>query len=150
MNFYKKYKLAFRGNIPKIEDPDIFRDPYQRRSPNDGQGPKMTTPGDEEGYRGFGRRFRGTESPSGFSSTGDYEEDRTNDIPTQDTVTIRSKGDGSEDQTGGGIGEGANDGRFVDFREKLVDTTSREPIGPHNMQKYKTVTDRTNRELQGV
>ena len=147
MNFYKAHKLAFRGNIPRMEDPDRrFYDPYAKKQPGDGQGMELNKPADEESNSsGFGTRVRGETFPDDFSSKEDYGTQRKNDIPTSDHMFM---GENSERDDGmAPIGEGANDDRFVDYREKYIDITNREPVGPHNMQRYRTVIDRTRQKL---
>ena len=157
MNFYKKHKLAFRGNIPRMEDPDSrFYDPYKTKSsPGDGQGTKLNTPGSEETNPGsFGGRARGATFPDDFSPGSDYAEQKKKDIPTSDHMFIS---DDEKDDGMAPIGEGANDDRFVDSRDKIPDnidgSITTEPAGPHNMQnkpninRYKSIIDRTRRKV---
>ena len=130
-----------------MEDPDSrFHDPYAKKQVGDGQGPEMNTPGGEETNPGsFGGRARGETFPDDFSPGSNYELQKKRDIPSSDHMFM---GENSERDDGmAPIGEGANDGRFVDYREKFIDTTNREPVGPHNMQRYRTVIDRTKRKL---
>ena len=78
MNWYKKIKLAHRGNIPKAWDLDnMLGDPYKKHYIDPSE--DLTTPGDEEFSGGFGTRFRGKLMPKDFSSTsdGEYELQKT-------------------------------------------------------------------------
>jgi len=152
VNFYKRYKLAFRGNIPKIEDPGAFKEPYRKRSPEDGQGPKLTTLGDEDtGSSVGGDRGRGVTFPE-TSPREDYTAQREKDIPHQDYMFMGfgNEKDSGEAPMGEGVGAGDPKQTFVDYRDKPVDIIGREPVGPHNMQKYRTVSDRTRKGLRGI
>ena len=156
MNFYKRNKLAFRGNIPRMEDPDSrFHDPYAKKQPGDGQGVAMNTPGSEETNPGsFGGRARGATFPDDFSPGSNYAEQKKKDIPSSDHMFISNE---EKDDGMAPIGEGANDDRFVDYRDKIPDnidgSITTEPAGPHNMQnkpninRYKSVIDRTRKKL---
>jgi len=81
------FVVATRSGTPNIFDPDKY-DPYVRQkqapfSNNSGDGYNLTRVDDEhwEGA-GLGGRFRGQESPKGFSSFSDeYESQYKKDIP---------------------------------------------------------------------
>lgn len=91
MNFYRRLKLAIRGNIPTMEHPDI-KDPYRHKQLGDGEGWDMQRPGNEDTLNdptgmgsGFGTRFRRF-APTDFSETGKDEYSQQvepkDDIPT--------------------------------------------------------------------
>ena len=150
MNFYKLHKLAYRGNIPRMEDPDSrFSDPYKTKSsPGDGQGTKLNTPGSEETNPGsFGGRARGATFPDDFSPGSNYAEQKKKDIPASEHMFTGGEGEGDKAPIGEGVGAGNQSQPFVDSREKYIDMTNREPVGPHNMQRYRTVIDRTQKKL---
>ena len=163
MNFYKLQKLAYRGNIPKMEDPDtIGLDPYKKRRPGDGRGQSLVQMGDEETEGSVGgTRARGTTFPEvGRRDVegGEYNPERKRDIPGSDLMFIPD----DHDKGKAPIGEGANDNRFVSdediIRDDFADNNnSNDPVGIHNMQTYeskmkrdpyKDVTKRTRNRIR--
>ena len=148
MNFYRKKKLAERGNIEKMNDPDAkWHDPYKKRKPSDGTGTSLVQMGDEDSSGSVGgSRVRGKTFPE-VGSDDDYDLQRERDIPTSRHMFI-----GGEDEPGQSpIGDGANDDRFVDPVDRTVDTyKGRSPVGPHNMQTFRNVVQRTSKNLKGV
>lgn len=151
MNFYKRIKLAYRGNIPKMEDPN--KDPYNKVSkPGDGKGVQLNTPGDEGSIitngptssSMGGTNARGELYPTSSPQNDPGAAQRQRDIPESFHTLMPNEGDST--------GEGANDDRFEDEREKTVDVyKGTQPyIGPHNMQSYRSIVDRTRKKLRGV
>jgi len=73
LNFYKKIKLAQRGNLPLNENPDSpsAKDPYRKeRRPGDGQGWDLTRPGNEEITPGGMGGGLGTNTRDNFTGDG--------------------------------------------------------------------------------
>lgn len=112
-NWYKK--VARRGTIPKMEDPDErSRNPYQPI--ND----ILTTPS-----MPAGRTHKRKGYPDNYSSMEDKQEDESvADMPHEPTLMDNDPPPG----------EGANDERFVSEVDKLKVHPIYEPTGPHNMQ----------------
>lgn len=96
MNYYKKMKLALRGNLPLIEDRDTQNDPYSKRRPEDGKGFKMTTMGDENGFgaSGLGQNERAGQPNRDDISVKKEETMALNtDLPSTKTNLIPDKDD---------------------------------------------------------
>ena len=136
MNWYRKIKLSFRGNIPRSEDLDEkTRDPYKKDP--------QVTPGDEESGGGYGSRFRGREMPKGFSAHSDdeYSLQKEKDIPTSDHLFDEMPSEGippgeladPEDPT-------SRNYRIMD----RLENPEKEPIGIHNMNANKAVPGSPN------
>lgn len=138
MNYYKRMKIALRGNIPKMEDWDT-KDPYKKHNIGDGQGYDMTRPGDEDGWSGFGTRVRGKNFPTDIQEKDDYDLQREKDIPVSNHMFIG----GDEDLQPVTPGDtGVDNGEFFDSdsplsRERIVsdklENNFSNPSGPHNM-----------------
>jgi len=148
MNYYKKVKLAFRGNIPRMDERDDI-DPYKKHKPGDGNGVEMKTPGDEEGWSGLGTRVRGKDFPKDISERdGEYDEQRKRDIPTVDHALMGENAPLSNN-TGVDHGELYDSDSPMSMERTTFDKLENpqsEPIGPHNMNKqrdiFKRVRDR--------
>jgi len=151
MNFYKRMKLAYRGNIPRMEDP--IRDPYNKVSkPGDGKGTQLNTTGEEGSIITTGptsssmggTNARGETFPTSSPRNDPGSKQRERDIPESEHALMPPEGSST--------GDGANDDRFEDPREKTVDIYkgSKPPIGPHNMQTYRSIVERTRGKLKGV
>jgi hypothetical protein len=85
------FKVARTGNFPLDRDMDRqLKDPYlrQKQKPigNDGAGYMKNKPLDEEGFSGFGQRFRGGPGPDNYSQTdSEYDQQKQNNLPSEDT-----------------------------------------------------------------
>ena len=155
MNYYKKIKLALRGTIPLIDDRDT-PDPYVSRKPGDGRGPKMTTPGDENGMgaSGLGQRKRDGEPRDSESGSAGENDDNpiNNDIPSQNYMFVENRWDDSN-SSGKASGQGVSDLTFTDQDDPIHQNALHprvEPTGPHNMQKFRSVFERTKKKLKGT
>ena len=148
MNFYKLHKLALKGNEPRMDSLDRYRNHYVKRKPENGEGTALNTPGSEETNPGsFGGNAR-EGYPDDVSAVGDnYDTQRKETIPASPHMFIGGEGEGDKAPLGEGVGGGNQSQPFVDSREKYIDMTNREPVGPHNMQRYRTVIDRTWKKL---
>lgn len=149
---YTFFKVAKRdGGMPTAFQMD-YQDPYKKQwNVGDGQGMDavLVRPADEETGGGLGTRFRGEGTPSGFSSKDQYEKQRHTDIPYSDHMFMDSP-----------IGEGTNNGTFFDpssplseeniVTRELSEPQKSDPIGPHNMQKYKNVFNKVRHKQKGI
>jgi DNA-directed RNA polymerase subunit RPC12/RpoP len=140
------FKLSFRGNFPKINDPD---DPYRKKQPGDGTGWDGQMRAGDEDMSGFGTRFRGQDMPTDFSAKERSGDDTfKKDLPYSEHAFL------GEDSLQGGtgltenargeqpLGEGPGEAFFDD--ESSLSRSNRlsdnnEAIGPHNMQTFKNV-----------
>ena len=151
MNWYKEHKFAIRGNIPRMEDPDI-RDPYHRRKIDDGQGWNLTRPANEDTHSdpvgmgsGMGSRFR-KDSPKDFSLTSDdYDPQHETDIP-ESSHTLMERYDDHK---------GPDATELITFYDEdsplLVDKLNnkkREPVGPHNQHRKFQPIETVRRRLR--
>jgi RNA polymerase subunit RPABC4/transcription elongation factor Spt4 len=146
------FKVSFRGNFPRISDPDQAIDPYKRKKQEDGGGwESQMRPGDEDLGGGFGTRFRGHGSPTDFEEGDDYEKQRENDIPNSTHMFLNDTGDRP-------LGEGVNDGTFYDedspfaTENQVADKLNADKvdvIGPHNMQTLRGIFDRVRSKKRG-
>ena len=142
---HTQFKIARRGT----GYPEAFTPPDKKEENPYIQSPIMI-PGDEVAQGGFGTRARGKEFPTGFSASEDLGQQREQDIPNSRHMFI------DEPTT---MGEGVNDGTFYDpdsplstenmIAEELFSTRPT-PVGPHNMQKYRSVFDRVRRNQKGA
>jgi len=109
------FKIAYRGNIPKMEDPDErTSNPYQPS--ND----ILTTPS-----MPAGRTQKRKGYPDNYSAWEDKQSDENvADLPHEPVLMDNDPPPG----------EGANDERFVSDVDKLKVIPESEPFGPHNMQ----------------
>jgi len=116
MNYYTRIKLSYRGNIPKMEDPDErTKNPYK----SDPRGITTPTP-----YFG-GKERKGF--PKGYSQYED-EENRPKEIPSGSVLVDQ------DPPTGEGVGNNDLSERFTDPVDKLKSFDKRlDPTGPHNM-----------------
>ena len=149
MNYYKRMKLSFRGNIPRMEEMDDL-DPYKKKTPGDGNGVDMKTPGDEEGWSGLGTRVRGKDFPKDIEMVDDYELEREKDIPTVDHALMGENAPLPEHT-------GVDDGELFDSdsplsRERTVfDQLGSEvshPIGPNNMQSRNNIYETLRKRIR--
>jgi len=134
------YKTAIRGNIERMNDQ--FKDPYRNQPPipaDNGDGYKLTTPGDENYGGGLGTRFRDKQGPRGWSSKSDeYTDQLKNDIPVSTHMFI-SNDKNNQDSTMKGVGNGVDSTHrqdFTDVRDRLPEdrqTFGPDPVGPFNM-----------------
>ena len=152
MNWFKDVKIAYRGNIPTISDPDARtrqENPYYKPDrPSEGQGIQLNTPGDESGGSGFGTRFRGPDAPDDYSAVTEEDPGERRFLPTEDTMFL-GEGDWRP------VGEGTSE-RFFDSespigrsQEVMRDLSGRvnkdDRLGIHNMPTgITTVYDRLN------
>jgi hypothetical protein len=151
MNFYKRQKRAHRGNMPLIEEYNPKQDPYRKKQPGDTSSAKLVNMGDEEdGSSVMGTRVRGELFPE-VPGMKDYDKQRSNDIPTSTHTLMGEEGESV-------FGEGANDDRFVDWRDKIADDIGiNDPKGIFDMNNSKgqepkpsDIIDRMQKRIQGV
>ena len=152
MNYYKRLKLALRGNIPLMDD--IDKDPYTPRKPGDGKGMKMTTMGDENGMgaSGWGKNERDGKPERGSSIGKNDEIPINSNVPSPNTMFVPNKED-ERFSGSGGIGEGVKDLTFTSPEDPIYQNTlhpTTEPLGPHNMHKYLNVFDRLKARVKGT
>ena len=147
MNYYKRMKLSFRGNIPRMEEMDDL-DPYKKKTPGDGNGVDMKTPGDEEGWSGLGTRVRGKDFPKNTEEKDRYGLEREKDIPTVDH-TLMGENAPLPNDTGVDNGELFDPDSPMSMERVTMDkleNTQSDPLGPHNMHRrldlFKKVRDR--------
>lgn len=128
-------KLSFRGNIPRMEEMDDL-DPYKKKTPGDGNGVEMKTPGDEDSWSGFGTRVRGRDFPTDIQQEDNYDLQREQDIPTVDHALMGENAPLPENT-------GVDNGELYDSdsplsRERIVsdklENSMSHPIGPMNMR----------------
>jgi len=134
MNFYKRMKLSFRGNIPRMDEMDDL-DPYKKHKPGDGNGLEMKTPGDEEGWSGLGTRVRGKDFPKNIMQKDDYDLQRDKDIPTVDHALMGENAPLPGD-TGVDNGELYDSDSPLSMERTVADKLEghySNPNGPHNM-----------------
>jgi hypothetical protein len=146
MNFYRRNKkVAWNRGVLNIYEP-VRQNPYETEKPGirDNGQTTLTTLGDEvdNGSVG-GTRARDKEFPK-VGPDDDYDLQRKKTVPESFHSLLQEPGKSP-------FGEGANDDRFVDWRDKPVDIyEGTDPIGPHNMQRFRTVLERAQQKLQGV
>lgn len=157
-------KLALRGNIERINDP--IRNPYLHSQPgNEGDRDGVSyrvRMGDEYGESASvgGSTARGKNYPRGIKRNEDLDIQRKRDIPTSTHMFIDNE---ESDKTMKGIGEGANDQRFTDYRDRLpseAETFGQDPISIQNMNTfqnkmkrrsvYNSLFDRLRQKLKGT
>jgi len=138
-------KFALRGNIPLINNPQ--RNPYGHSQPGD-DGDKGVSyrvrMGDEYGESASvgGSNVRGEGYPRGIKRNEDLEIQRKRDIPTSTHMFIDNE---NADKTMKGIGEGANDQRFTDYRDRLpseAETFGQDPTSIQNMNTFQNKMNR--------
>lgn len=142
---HTQFKVARRGT----GYPEAFTPPDKKEEKPYNLSP-LLTPGDEVAQGGFGTRARGEGFPRDFSASDDYDIQREKDIPNSRHMFI------DEPTT---VTEGVNDGTFYDpssplsFENMVAEelfSNRPTPVGPHNMQKYRTVFDRVRRNQKGA
>lgn len=91
-----------------------------------------------------GTNARGETFPTSSPQNDPGPKQRQRDIPESFHSLMPNEGDST--------GEGANDDRFADPIDKTDDINEREqpPIGPHNMQTYRSIVERTRNKIRGV
>ena len=142
-------KLSFRGNIPRMEERDDL-DPYKKKTPGDGNGPAMKTPGDEYGWSGLGTRVRGEDFPKDIEMGDHYDLERKKDIPTVDHA-LMGENSPLPDNTGVDHGE-LYDPDSPLSRQRItldqLENTQSNPIGPHNMQRGLNLFDQIRKRIR--
>jgi hypothetical protein len=137
------FKVARRGT----GYPEAFTPPDKHDKEPYKPAPIMT-PGDEDAQGGMGTRVRNEDFPRNFRSIDNYERERKTDIPYSDHMFM-------DGPTGPGVGNGT----FYDPESPLslenqianeLFSGRSQPIGPHNMQKYRSVFERIRRQQKGV
>jgi hypothetical protein len=123
-NWYNKIVLGTggRSGTPIMENPDRqWYNPYLRPQVGDGQGDKLTTPGEVGGLGGS--RFRGKLAPSGITATGDEEEKDSaqQDIPDTFHNLLKDPKQESEDEPQPSTNEGLNGRKLSDPEDPLSD-----------------------------
>jgi len=159
MNFYKRVKLALRGNIERMNDP--LKDPYRiKRGPNEDAGFDLNRLGDESvGSSVGGTNARGGTGinatyPKDYTAHDDYELQRKRNVPSSTFMFVKDHDETmypdrrDDEMDGGTIGQGVDSTNmqdFTDYRDRLPterETFGPSPMGPTNMNTFRGKSQR--------
>ena len=154
-------KFAIRGNIERMNDP--LRNPYAHDEPGGAGNEEGITYKVRAGDIGGGSSsMGGTEAregyPRGIKEVDDLDGQRKRNIPSSSHMFVADE-DESQDSTTRGVGDGANDQRFTDERDRLPpddETFGPSPPSIQNMNtmkekiKRRTIYDRLRNRVKGA